>query len=65
MAYAHSRNRLGQRQELAAHLRAVADLAAIYAGKLGAANLGRALGLWHDLGKFSPAFGVILGTPVG
>ena len=40
------------------HLHAVADLAAKFADKFGAAEWGRAAGLWHDLGKFSAEFQV-------
>ncbi len=56
MAYAHSANSLGQRQDLAVHLRGVADLAASFAAPLGAGEAARWLGLWHDLGKFHPDF---------
>lgn len=56
VAYAHSANADGIRQDLVAHLRAVADLAAGFARALGAPEAARALGLWHDLGKFAPAF---------
>ena len=54
--FAHSANMQGQRHDLAAHLQAVADLAAQFAQPLGASGLARALGLWHDLGKAHPAF---------
>jgi len=56
VAFAHSANPRGQRQDLVAHLQAVANLAAEFAAPLGAAEVARWLGLWHDLGKFSPAF---------
>ena len=56
MAYAHSRNSQGKRHDLVSHLRGVADLTARFAANLGAAGAGRYLGLWHDLGKFHPAF---------
>lgn len=54
MPYAHSRNDVGQRQDLVAHLRGVAELAAQYASGFGAPEVGYLLGLWHDLGKFNP-----------
>jgi CRISPR-associated endonuclease/helicase Cas3 len=54
--YAHSRNSAGQRHELSVHLQAVARLAAEFAAPLGASEIGHFLGLWHDIGKFSPAF---------
>lgn len=38
------------------HLERVAELAAEFAGKFGAAEWGRIAGLWHDLGKFSAEF---------
>jgi CRISPR-associated endonuclease/helicase Cas3 len=41
---------------LAAHLRAVADLAAGFAARFGAADWAGVAGLWHDLGKYRPAF---------
>jgi len=56
MAFAHSRNADGHRHGLSDHLRAVSDLCAQFAEPLGAAELGRLLGLWHDLGKYAPAF---------
>lgn len=56
MPYAHSRNTRGRRHGLVAHLQGVADLAARFAADFGAADLAHALGLWHDLGKFDPAF---------
>ena len=55
-AYAHSRNEWGERQGLLAHLQAVSDLAARFAAPLGAEELGRFLGICHDLGKFHPDF---------
>lgn len=39
-----------------AHLRSVAELAGGFGETLGARELARHLGLWHDLGKFHPAF---------
>lgn len=38
------------------HLSDVAELAALNAAKFGAENLGYFAGLWHDLGKYNPAF---------
>jgi CRISPR-associated endonuclease/helicase Cas3 len=56
MAYAHSSNDHGVPQDLVAHLQGVAAIASEAASDLGCAEIGRFLGLWHDLGKFSPAF---------
>jgi CRISPR-associated endonuclease/helicase Cas3 len=38
------------------HLRGVAQLAGEFASTFGHADWGRLAGLWHDLGKYSPAF---------
>lgn len=56
VAFAHSANPRGQRHGLAAHLQAVAALAAQFAAPLGAPEAAHWLGIWHDLGKFSPEF---------
>lgn len=56
MAYAHSRNQHGDRHNLVDHLQGVATLAAQFAAHFDAAELAHYLGLWHDLGKFHPAF---------
>lgn len=56
MAYAHSKNGQGQRHDLVAHLRGVADLAGDFAGEFQAREVAFYLGLWHDLGKFHPAW---------
>lgn len=56
LAIAHSRNHDGKRHLLVTHLKAVAALAAEFAESLHASSLARYLGLWHDLGKFHPAF---------
>jgi CRISPR-associated endonuclease/helicase Cas3 len=45
-----------QWHELKHHLQDVADGAYLYADKFGAGELGRYAGLWHDLGKYNPAF---------
>ena len=52
MAIAHTRNALGERHELVAHLRGTAELASQFAAVFGAAELGWLLGLWHDMVKF-------------
>ncbi|MEX2238904.1 MAG: CRISPR-associated helicase Cas3' [Dehalococcoidia bacterium] len=41
-------------QELAEHLKGVAELAAEFAEPLGVRELGYYAGLWHDIGKFDP-----------
>jgi CRISPR-associated endonuclease/helicase Cas3 len=56
MVYAHSPNNVGQSHDLIAHLKSVAEKAAEFAGKFGAADFGYWAGLWHDLGKFHPDF---------
>lgn len=56
MPYAHSRNAAGQRHDLLAHLRAVAELAATFAAPFGGDDLARWAGYWHDLGKFHQDF---------
>jgi CRISPR-associated endonuclease/helicase Cas3 len=38
------------------HLRSVARLAAVSSARFGAAEWGHLAGLWHDLGKYRPAF---------
>src|SRR5271165_5022164 len=54
--YAHSRNSAGVRQGLTDHLQAVSLLTSQFAAPFGASELGRYVGLWHDVGKFNPAF---------
>jgi CRISPR-associated endonuclease/helicase Cas3 len=56
MAYAHSANSAGKRQDLVDHLTAVASSVAEFARDLGAEQLGHFAGLWHDIGKFHPTF---------
>ena len=56
MAFAHSRNAQGERHELLVHLQEVASLAECFARPLHAPEIAHWLGLWHDLGKISPAF---------
>ncbi|MCL0034847.1 CRISPR-associated helicase Cas3' [Dehalococcoidia bacterium] len=53
---AHSQNSEGQGHSLVQHLESVGNLAQQYAAKFGAGELGRWVGLWHDLGKFNPRF---------
>lgn len=48
---------------LVEHLQNVAELAAKFAGKFGAADFGYWAGLWHDLGKFHPDFQAYLANP--
>lgn len=54
--YAHSTNSQGQRHKLDDHLNKVAILAKKFADKFGAGELAYWVGLWHDVGKFRPAF---------
>ena len=53
---AHTRNRLGNRQDLVDHLTLVADMAATFAMPFGADQLAWLAGMLHDIGKFNPAF---------
>ena len=57
-AFAHSKEGqpLSAWQPLDRHLEQIADLAGQFAGVFGAASWGRLIGLWHDLGKYAPAF---------
>lgn len=56
MFLAHSQNSEGQGHSLVQHLESVGNLAQQYAAKFDAGELGRWVGLWHDLGKFNPRF---------
>jgi CRISPR-associated endonuclease/helicase Cas3 len=53
---AHSRNKAGLRHDLRTHLCSVAALAAQFARPFGGADAARLAGLWHDVGKFNPAW---------
>ena len=55
---AHTKNALGKYHPLNEHLHSVADTAAQFAASLGpeARQLAYYLGLWHDIGKYNPAF---------
>jgi CRISPR-associated endonuclease/helicase Cas3 len=55
-AYAHSRNKSGQRHELVVHLRSVAELSKQFAAVFGGGDAAYSAGIWHDVGKFAPAF---------
>jgi CRISPR-associated endonuclease/helicase Cas3 len=55
-AIAHTQNDAGERHNLLKHLHAVAEMAAEFATPFGGGDLARYLGLWHDIGKFHPAF---------
>lgn len=54
--YAHTPNQNGDWHSLEEHLRAVGKLAKAFATAFEAGELGYYVGLWHDLGKFSPQF---------
>ncbi|MBI2952766.1 MAG: CRISPR-associated helicase Cas3' [Chloroflexi bacterium] len=56
MYYAHSRNDEGNRHDLVEHLRGVAAIAGSIAKDWGVGDLGRLIGLCHDIGKFAPSF---------
>ena len=55
LPFAHSPNNRGIPHDLVKHLKDVAKQAK-FAAKFDAADLGYLSGLWHDLGKFNPAF---------
>jgi len=54
--YAHSANDKGERHLLYEHLQQVSEQTATYAECLGVPELGRCLGMWHDVGKIHPDF---------
>lgn len=53
---AHTPNKANEWHPLKAHLSEVACQAQKFAAKFGAGSLGYYVGLWHDLGKYNPAF---------
>lgn len=53
---AHTKNGLGQQQDLLLHLRMVGEDAARFARVFGAADLAWFAGILHDIGKFNPVF---------
>lgn len=55
-AYAHTPNKAGEWHDLTKHLIDVALSARQIAAKFGAGELAYWMGLWHDAGKFNPAF---------
>ena len=65
MFLAHSQNSKGQGHSLVQHLESVGNLAQQYAAKFDAGELGQWVGLWHDLGKFHPAFQEYIRSPEG
>ncbi len=56
--FAHSTDRPDRRdwEPLEEHLRSVEERAGFFAREFGAMSFGRLVGLWHDLGKYAPAF---------
>ena len=54
--WAHSRNPAGRRHLLEDHHRVTARLARGFANDFGAGDLAYYAALWHDVGKFNPAF---------
>ena len=63
MAFAHSENRDGVRQDLVTHLTGVARRAEALSAKFEASTLGYWTGFWHDVGKFHPDFQAYLANP--
>lgn len=53
---AHPANQEGKRHSLLEHLTNVGELAAGFAAKFEASELGRWAGRWHDIGKFNERF---------
>ena len=56
MAYAHSPDPSGQWHDLQVHLRGTAERARTFAAPFGGGDVAEVLGLWHDIGKFHPAW---------
>jgi len=56
VAFAHSSNDEGRRQDLGDHLKSVARRCAYFAEPLAAPSAAYLLGLLHDVGKYAPAF---------
>ncbi len=54
--YAHTPNSSGKWDILKDHLEKVGELAGEFASEFGYGDLGKILGLWHDLGKINPEF---------
>jgi CRISPR-associated endonuclease/helicase Cas3 len=54
--YAHTPGKEGTWHDLEEHLKSVAELAANFAAKFNARELGKLVGLLHDLGKFNNQF---------
>jgi CRISPR-associated endonuclease/helicase Cas3 len=55
-AIAHTKNVLGERQDLEDHLRKVAEAAGQFCAPFGGEDFARYAGLLHDIGKYDPAF---------
>jgi CRISPR-associated endonuclease/helicase Cas3 len=56
MAYAHSKNKLGRRQELVHHLLQVAEHSVRFADGIASRDLAFHVGILHDIGKWNPEF---------
>jgi CRISPR-associated endonuclease/helicase Cas3 len=54
--YAHTPGGSDDWHDLVSHLKRTAELAQENAAKFGAGDVARLAGLWHDIGKFNPAF---------
>jgi CRISPR-associated endonuclease/helicase Cas3 len=62
---AHKRKSDGSRQLLHTHLNEVGELAASFARKIGAEDVGRLIGLLHDFGKYSKEFQMYIKSATG
>ena len=58
--FARSENASGERETITHHLRLVSDLCSQYTGEFGYEEIGKWLGVYHDFGKYSPAFQNVL-----
>lgn len=61
--YSRTANVDGRKEKVSEHLQQVSQLCGDFADAFGCAAEGRAIGLWHDLGKYSETFkGVLEGS---
>ncbi len=60
MFYAHSENKLGQKEPLEEHLKKTSILSQKFADAFGEGDAGKIIGLYHDIGKASKLFQDVL-----